>query len=86
MVEFDPLITRLRPLRTLNLQEQTRASEVLDLYRLLYCKWFLRNYFTVVAPLTKLLKKEKEYVWSEECERSFVLATESLVNCSPIFF
>jgi hypothetical protein len=45
-----------------------------------YYRRFLKNFATVVSPLTELLKKERKFVWTSECEDSFRLAKEILVN------
>lgn len=36
-----------------------------------YYRAFCRNFSTVVAPLTDLLKDKVKYVWSPECQRAF---------------
>ena len=36
-----------------------------------YYRCFCRNFSTVVAPLTNLLKSKVEYVWSPECQSAF---------------
>ena len=36
-----------------------------------YYRRFIRNYSTVLAPLTDLLRKDQKFRWSEECDRVF---------------
>ena len=36
-----------------------------------YYRCFCRNFSTVVAPLTDLLKGKAKYVWSPECQKAF---------------
>lgn len=45
-----------------------------------YYRRFLKNFATVVFPLTELLKKESKYIWTDECENSFQQAKETLSN------
>ena len=41
---------------------------------------FIQNAATVLAPLNRLLCKDAEWRWSQECQRSFDLAKETLVS------
>lgn len=41
---------------------------------------FVKDYATLVAPLTNLLRKNKRFEWSEECERAWVSVKECLVT------
>lgn len=36
-----------------------------------YYRCFCRNFSTVVAPLTNLLKSKIKYLWSSECQKAF---------------
>ena len=36
-----------------------------------YCRRFIENFSKVVKPLTELLKKDKKFEWSPQCEHSF---------------
>ena len=35
-----------------------------------YYRWFIKNFLVIVSSMTNLLKKNVEFVWSEECQRS----------------
>ena len=41
---------------------------------------FVPNYSSLVSPLTNLLKAKVNYVWSEECQKSFEKLKAILVN------
>ena len=36
-----------------------------------YCRRFVENFSKVSKPLTELLKKDKKFEWSPQCEYSF---------------
>ena len=36
-----------------------------------YCRRFVENFSKVAKPLTELLKKDKKFEWSRQCEHSF---------------
>ena len=44
---------------------------------------FIKNYSGIVAPLHKLLCKENNFVWTEECEKAFQTLKEMLTK-TPI--
>ena len=48
-----------------------------------YYRRFIRNYSTVLAPLTDLLKKDTRWQWTEACEAAFN-AVKSLLCNHPI--
>ena len=45
-----------------------------------YYRRFLKNFATIVAPLTELLKKDRKFVWSSDCQQSFDAAKDILCN------
>ena len=45
-----------------------------------YYRRFIEGFSSVAKPLTQLLKKEKKYVWTPECEKSFQKLKESLTT------
>ena len=57
------------------IQEREAPTKVIELRSFLglvnYYRRFISGYSNKVAPLTKLLKKNKPWVWSEECQRAF---------------
>ena len=44
---------------------------------------FCKNFAQTSHPLTELLKKDRKFVWSSECERSFTLL-KSILEADPI--
>ena len=36
-----------------------------------YCRRFVENFSKVAKPLTELLKKDKKFEWTPQCEHSF---------------
>ena len=36
-----------------------------------YYRRFIEGFSTVAKPITQLLKKDKKFVWTEACEKSF---------------
>nr|ADB85417.1 putative retrotransposon protein [Phyllostachys edulis] len=45
-----------------------------------YYRRFIKNFSKVTRPMTQLLKKEKKFEWSEECEESFQILKECLTK------
>ena len=48
-----------------------------------YYRRFIENFSKVAKPMTELLKKEKRFEWTEECEASFQELKQRLVT-TPI--
>lgn len=48
-----------------------------------YYRKFIKHFARRAAPLTNLLKKEQQFAWTDECERSFNDIKEALIN-SPV--
>jgi len=48
-----------------------------------YQKKFTHHYFDITFPIDELLKKEVEFQWSQECNKSFELLKRKLVE-API--
>ena len=38
-----------------------------------YCRRFVENFSKIAKPLTDLLKKDKKFLWSPQCQESFDL-------------
>ena len=48
-----------------------------------YYRRFIEGFSKIARPMTQLLKKEKKFVWSEQCQESFEQLKEKLTS-SPI--
>src|SRR3954467_2783613 len=48
-----------------------------------YCRRFVENFSTALKPLTELLKKDKEFLWTPKCEESFQILSKRLI-AAPI--
>lgn len=59
-------------------------KNVSDIRRLVgLASWYRRfvpDFSSVVAPLTQLLKKNKPFVWDDDCERAFRMIKERLIS------
>ena len=45
-----------------------------------YYRSFIENFSKIAKPMTELLKKEKKFVWTDECEASFQELKQRLVT------
>ena len=48
-----------------------------------YYRKFCKNFSTICEPLTQLLKKNKSFVWSDDCESAF-LKLKAVLKSSPV--
>ena len=48
-----------------------------------YYSRFCPNFSTISEPLTQLLKKNQTFIWSDDCENSFV-KLKSILKSSPV--
>ena len=48
-----------------------------------YYRKFCKNFSSVAAPLTDLLKKDKKYVWDDKCEKAFT-GIKTLLLTAPV--
>ena len=48
-----------------------------------YYRRFIKSYSSITAPITKLLKKDEEFIWTEECETAFRVLKQKLTS-API--
>jgi len=49
-----------------------------------YYRRFVEGFSKLALPLTKLLHKDNEFVWTEECEASFQDLKQHLVSASVL--
>jgi hypothetical protein len=53
----------------------------------LFYRCFIKNFVTIVAPITKLTKKTKTFPWTKECQKAWELIKhkyiETLILISP---
>jgi len=55
-----------------NWQQPTNVSEIRSFLGLAgYYRRFIEGFSRIARPMMELLKKEKKFVWTESCERSF---------------
>jgi hypothetical protein len=56
----------------LNWMPLTNASEIQSFLRLVgYYRRFIKDFSKIVKPMTRLLEKNKDFDWTEECQASF---------------
>jgi hypothetical protein len=56
----------------LNWMPPTNASEIRSFLRLVgYFRRFIQDFSKLAKPMTKLLEKNKNFEWTEECQTSF---------------
>jgi hypothetical protein len=56
----------------LNWMPPTNASEIRSFLGLAgYYRWFIKDFSKIAKPMTRLLKKNKDFDWTEECQVSF---------------
>ena len=48
-----------------------------------YYRKFCRNFSSVAAPLTNLLRKDQAYVWGDDCQEAFT-KVKSLLLSAPV--
>jgi hypothetical protein len=51
-----------------------------------YYRKFIRGYAQITVPMDKLLKKDTEYQWNEECQQSLDILKENMVTVSILVF
>ncbi len=52
-----------------------------------FCKCFIKNFTTIMGPITKLTIKTKTFLWTQECQKAWELIKkkyiEALILISP---
>jgi len=82
----------LRPIESkvkniLNLTPPTSVTELRSYLGMIgYYREFIENFASIMAPLYKLLRKNVEFIWDEECDKSFHLANKYLVSAPILSF
>jgi hypothetical protein len=56
----------------LNWMPPTNASEIRSFLGLAsYYRWFIKDFSKITKPMTRLLQKNKNFDWTNECQVSF---------------
>jgi hypothetical protein len=51
-----------------------------------YYRKFIKGYAQIIAPMEKLLKKDFQYEWTEECQQSFNTLKQKMVTTPILVF
>ena len=51
-----------------------------------YYRRFIRNYATIIAPMEKLLRKTKEFIWTMDCQETLNKLKERLVSATILVY
>ncbi|XP_077249415.1 uncharacterized protein LOC143888918 [Tasmannia lanceolata] len=79
-ISVDPVKVKV----VLQWKQPTNATEVRSFLRLAgYYRKFVEGFSTLAGPLTKLTRKNVEFIWAEECELSFQELKKRLTS-SPV--
>ena len=56
----------------INWKPHTSVTEIRSIFRLSgYYRKFVEGFSKIAAPLTRLMRKEEPFLWSEACQQSF---------------
>ena len=59
----------------------TNVSEVRSFLGMAgYYRWFIEGFSLIARPITKLLRKDAKFQWSEHCQRSFEESKQRLTS------
>ncbi|GBG89126.1 hypothetical protein CBR_g48835 [Chara braunii] len=68
-------------------QEWSRPANISDVQSFLglasYYRKFIKNFSSIVSPLTDLTKKDTSFLWTSECQEAFTRLKEALI-CDPV--
>jgi hypothetical protein len=65
----------------LNWMPPTNASEIRSFLGLAgYYRWFIKDFSKIAKPMTRLLEKNKDFDWTEECQVSFEYLKKRLTS------
>ena len=68
-------------LTKLSWSQPTSVTEVRSFLGLAgYYRRFIENFSKIAKPMTELLKKDKKFLWSADCEESFQVLKERLTT------
>ncbi len=45
-----------------------------------FYKCFIKNFATIVAPITKLTRKTKIFLWTKECQKAWELIKQTILK------
>jgi hypothetical protein len=60
-----------------NISKVCRFMDLVEYYR-----WFIKGFLNIENPITKLQKKNKNFVWTEKCMEAFWRLKELLTTTS----
>ena len=66
-----------------DLPSPTSVSKVQSFHRLAsFYRWFVKDFNSITAPITKVIKKDVGFKWGEEKEKAFQFIKEKLTHAS----
>ena len=78
--EITPVMAKVEAITSFPAPQRTYA---LSRYMAGYYRKFCRNFSTITAPLTNLLKKQEPFNWTPECQEAFDGKGDFVVIPSP---
>jgi hypothetical protein len=45
-------------------------------------RFFIKNFVAIMAPITKLIKKTENFLWTKECEKAWELIKQKYIEAS----
>jgi hypothetical protein len=66
---------KIDPAKVEAISNWNESETVIEIRRILglvgYCHRFIKEFSTLASPMTRLLKKDVQFVWNEKCDRRF---------------